>query len=119
MSFLYPRTITVWRLPAQNLAGDQGDIGQTEATLQQVGGGSASMSAAIQMKKDSSSQPAHLPGDISKRVYWELLTPPGTQLITIISNDEIHDDLGKKYQVVGVYLTAMGNQQCMCERIEA
>lgn len=117
MSFLYPRTITLWRLPAENAAGAQGYIGETSTNLAQITG---SCAAAIQAKKDSGSQPAHLAGDISKRVYWEILTAPGTQVFTRIqSNDEIQDDLNYKYQVVSAYLTSFGNWQLLCERKEA
>lgn len=120
MSFLYPRLITVWRLPTQNAAGAQGYIGQTDAQLQQQPQPTpVSIAASVQMKKDSGAQPAHLAADVSKRVYWEILTVPGPQPTDIRTNDQIRDDLGKKYQVVGSYLTAFGNWQCIAERMEA
>ena len=118
MSFLYPRVITVWRLPTENGAGDQGDVGPTPTNLVQVGGNTATMQASVQQKKDSGGQPAKLPGDISKRVYWEILTPPGVMMIQVQSNDEIHDDLSRVFQVVGAYPTSFGNWQLICERIE-
>lgn len=120
MGFIYPRLITVWRLPAQNLAGAQGDVGPTPTDMvQQPSGSPISVPAAVQMKKDSGAQPAKLPSDVSKRVYWEVLTQPGVPQVAIQSNDQIRDDLGNKYQVVGSYLTSFGAYQCMCERIEA
>lgn len=120
MSFLYPRTITVWRLPAQNAAGAQGYIGQTESQLQQQPQPTpVPIQAAVQQKKDSGAQPAHLPADVSKRLYWWISTIPGPQPTDIRTNDEIHDDLGCKYQVVGSYLTAFGNWQCVAEKLEA
>lgn len=119
MSFLYPRSITVWRLPKQDGVGAQGYIGTTEADLVQQGTPAATIAAAVQMKKESSSQPAKLAGDISKRVYWEILTAPGVQPVAFESNDIIKDDLGRQFQVVSAYLTAFGNWQCFAERLEA
>lgn len=118
MSFLYNRTITVWRLPTENGAGDQGNVGPTATNLVQVGGSGATMPATVQEKKDSGGQPAKLPGDISKRTYWMVITPPGVQTIPVQSNDEIHDDLGRVFQVVGSYPTSFANWQLMCERVE-
>lgn len=120
MSFLYPRTITVWRLPKQVAAGAQGFLGQTDAGyVQQPQPTPVSIAAAVQMKKDSGSQPAKLPADVSKRVYWEILTAPGPQPTNLESNDIVKDDLGRRFQVVGSYLTAFGNWQCLAERQEA
>lgn len=116
MSFLYPRTISVWRMPTESGAGAQGYIGQTDGGLAQIYTG---IGAAVQQKKDSGSQPAKLPADVSKRVYWEVLTQPGTQALTIKSNDIIKDDLGGRFQVTGAYLTSFNNWQCICERLEA
>lgn len=111
MSFLYPRTISVYR----DLEPTQGGL-QTYNTTNQGTLVASAIPASIQLKKETGTQPANLPADISRRTYWNIMfrAPPGT----VIDNDIVVDDLGVRYQVTAAYWNSLGFN-CLCERMEA
>ena len=111
MSFLYPRTISVYRDAEPLTAGLQSYMAPNQSQLVAAG-----IAASIQLKKQVSTQPADLPADISRRTYWNIIfrAPLGT----VLDNDTIVDDLGVRYQVTAAYWNSLG-YNCLCERMEA
>jgi len=111
MSFLFPRTISIYRNLPNTSPGVQGYNYPNENTVV-----SSDISASIQLWKESGSNPAGLPGDVSKRVYWRIMFKGGAGLC--LDGDVIHDDLGQRYQVTAAYWNFFG-YQCLCERLES
>lgn len=91
-----------------------GSVGYGEVTQTPVISG---VPAFISQKKDSGHPPVGLPGDLSKRMYWEidLYAPIGT----IRAMDIVTDDLGYRYQVLGDDWNSPLGYQLLCERLEA
>lgn len=109
MGFLYPRTISVYRDALNTSPGVQPYGAPNEATTVATG-----IPAAIQLKKESGDQPAHMPADVSKRTYWSIQFKGTLGLVQ--ENDTITDDLGARYQVVAPYWNSLG-YSCLCERL--
>lgn len=109
MSFLYPRTISVYRAAAPSATGLQPYSDVSAQTLVASG-----IPATIDLKKEVGNQPADLPGDMSKRTYWNINFRGALGLV--LDTDIIVDDLSQRYQVTGAYWTMLG-YQCLCERI--
>lgn len=111
MSFLYPRTVSVYRDSEPTNGGLQGYNEPNELNIV-----TQDLAASIQLKRESGAQPANLPGDVSKRTYWSIFVkaPVGT----IINNDIIEDDQGIRYQVTAAYWNSLG-YQCLCEIMES
>jgi hypothetical protein len=98
MSTLYPRTISVRRqsVTAQFGTTAFGGDAPTQETIIASG-----VPASIQYERFGRGNEANLPTD-SRRSAWLILIPlnaVGVTLGTIIENDIIADDLGKRYQV--------------------
>lgn len=113
MSFLYPRTITVNRYAVTQATGVVGYNGETDSELTPI---LEKIPASIQLAAKGSAPPTKLPGDPSKRVYWNILFK--ADLGTVQTDDVIVDELGNRYQVVGPYWNSLG-YQCLCELLEA
>lgn len=65
--------------------------------------------AAIQLKKESLTPEARLPGDAARRSFWTILIPRGgIEVGTIRIRDVIEDDARQRYQVIAPYLTGFG-----------
>lgn len=111
MSFIYPRTISVYRAGAVASQGLQTYNDVNPLTLIASG-----LPATIDLKKEVGSQPAGLPGDTSRRTYWNINFKGALGLV--LDNDVIVDDLGQRYQVTGAYWTMLG-YQVLAERIAA
>jgi len=111
MSFLYPRTISVYRNAASASAGLQPYSDAIAPTLVASG-----IPATIDLKKESGVQPAGLPGDTARRTYWNINFPGALGLV--LDRDIIVDDLGQRYQVTGAYWTMLG-YQVLAERLES
>ncbi len=111
MSFLYPRTISIYRSSNPSGAGLQpyNDPNQLQVVA-------AGIPAAIQAKKELSTPPAGLPGDVRRRTYWnvEFRATMGA----VRNTDVIVDDLGLRYQVTTAYWTPLG-YNCLCETLES
>lgn len=91
-----------------------GNVGYAEPTPAYV---ITDVPAFISLKKDIGRPPVGLPGDVSKRTYWEidLYAPIGT----IRTGDTVTDDLGYRYQVVADDWNSPLGYQLLCERLEA
>ena len=111
MSFLYPRTISVYRATVTSAGGLQAYNDVSAQTLIASG-----IPATIDLKKEVGSQPAALPGDTSRRTYWNINFKGALGLV--LDNDIIVDDLGQRYQVTGSYWTVLG-YQVFAERMAA
>ncbi len=113
MSFLYPQTITITRPATQPSAGLNGYGGALPSTETPV---LSSVPASIQAKKEVGTPGTSLPGDASRRTYWNVLfnAPNGT----LKDRDIITDNLGIRYQVTAAYWTPLG-YSALCERLEA
>lgn len=109
MSFLYPRTISVYRSTGTPTPGLQAYSDVSEQTLV-----ASSIPATIDLKKEVGAQPANLPGDTSRRTYWNINFKGALGLV--MDNDIIVDDLGQRYQVTAAYWTMLG-YQVLAERI--
>ncbi len=110
-SFLYPRTISVYRPAAPSATGLQPYNDVSAQTFVASG-----IPATIDLKKEVGTQPANLPGDTSRRTYWNINFKGALGLV--LENDVIVDDLGQRYQVTGAYWTMLG-YQVLAERIAA
>lgn len=110
MGWLYPRTIAIYRSSVTTTAGLQPYSAPNQSTPVATG-----IAASIQLKKEALTQPARLPGDISRRTYWSIMFPGALGLVR--DNDTIVDDLGTRYQVVAAYWNSFG-YNCLCERLE-
>ncbi len=112
MSFLYPRTVSVQR-PGASVPGVglQAYSAPTVAPVVATG-----LPASIQLKKEVGTLPASLPGDVSRRTYWNIFVR--CALGTVLDRDVIIDDAGVRYQVTGAYWNSLG-YACLCERLES
>jgi len=110
LALYVPRTVTISRPTAPS---GVGAVGYAEPTLTTV---ATNVPCAIEVKKEVGSQPAKLPGDITRRTYWTvgLFAPLGT----VHDRDVLTDDLGQRYQVTADDWTPLG-YQLLAERLEA
>jgi hypothetical protein len=85
------------------------DTTQTTIIAQNVPGN-------VQIKKEVGTQPAALPGDISRRTYWvvSFYAPNGW----VKDGDIVTDGEGYRYQVTAANWQSI-YYQCLCERMEA
>lgn len=113
MSFLYPRTVDVYRPQATAGVGNVGYVAPVPSTDKLIASG---ISASIQLKKEVGSMEAKLPGDTTRRTYWRIICQAA--LGTIKDRDVLVDDQGIRYQVTAAYWNSLG-YQCLCERLEA
>lgn len=107
MSFIYPRTISVTRPPAQpSQVGDQGEApGGDRSAETCVAKG---LSCSIQLRGRQGRNPLGLPGD-SDQAEWEILIPRrAAALGTINEDDVVTDDVGDRYQVTSNYWNSCG-----------
>lgn len=116
MSFLYPRTISVYRDAEPTTGGLKGYNAPNAPAQLPVASG---LPASIQLKKESGALPTGLPGDVSKRTYWTVLIPLASAALgQIRAADTIVDDLGTRYQVTAPYWNSLGFAG-LCERMES
>ncbi len=110
MSFLYPRTVSIYRASEPSGAGLQPYLTANEQTVI-----AANVPASISLAKELGAQPAGLPGDTSRRLYWSIQFQGARGLVQ--NNDIVIDDAGARYQVTGAWWTPLG-YNCMCEQLE-
>lgn len=107
MSFLYPRTISVYSPAAQTGEGVLGYGGQTQA------GETAKVSgvrASIQLRREGQRSQVGLPGDGS-RPSWDIFTSRRALAVGVVRDrDIIVDDLGRRFQVLGDYIDSLGGK---------
>ena len=119
MSFIYPRTIMVLRLPGDITATPgfqdayQAPDPRTEVTI------FTGIPASVQFKSFARATGAELPADTQNRTNWDIYLRAGTAPKgSILERDIIVDDLGNRYQVTAAYAHPMGHK-LRCERLEA
>lgn len=114
MSFMYPRTISVYRDSEPTTGGLKSYNQPNQQTLIASG-----IAASIQLKKEAGSMPTHLPADTSRRTYWNIMIPVSAATLgTIRNNDTIVDDIGVRYQVTAAYWNSLG-YSLLAELMEA
>lgn len=103
MSFIYPRTISVLRMPVSTDIDDTAYEGRVPPLTVILTG----LSASIQQKSTTSSAKEKFPQDASNETYWRIfIRKPPRGVIKI--RDVIVDDLGYKFEVVGDYWNSLG-----------
>lgn len=115
MSFLYPRTVAVTRQAPVTGGGVKGYSGVQPAQESPVASG---LPASIQLSRDRGRTEANLPAD-SGKTLWKVFIPAAYAPLGLLqSRDILTDDLGARYQVLGMYWNSLGHN-LLCERLEA
>lgn len=103
-SFLYPRTISVYRSTYSTAPGAQSYSAPNQDQTIATG-----LPASIQLKKERGKPITDLPGDASAKTFWTILIPAASAGIGLIrSRDIIVDELGVRYQVSAPYWNSLG-----------
>lgn len=109
MSFMYPRTVAVWR-PNKTTPTQVGDVGYSaergasDETLVVSG-----LSASIQFDRQGQHNPVGLPTDATYKPVWKVFIPKSAAALgSILANDVVIDDLGIRYQVFSPYWNSLG-----------
>lgn len=107
MGFIYPRTISITRAPAQpDAVGDQGEA-PSSARGEETSVASG-LRASIQLRGRQGKNTTGLPADTDEG-EWEILIPKKLcTLGTIFEGDIVTDDLGERYQVSNNYWNSLG-----------
>jgi hypothetical protein len=114
-SFLYPRTVSFYRPPAQQGEGVLSYGGQTEAADGLV---VANVPASVQARREGTRNPVQLAADGNKP-SWRIMTPRGAVVPGQIKDGDIAiDDLGCRYGVLADYTGSLGGD-FYCERLKA
>lgn len=111
MSFMYPRTVSVSRPPAQAGVGFQAPYaGEDPAGETVIASG---LPASIQVRREGQKGPTGLPGDGTKPTWYVFikrgaLEALGLTAAAIQNLDILTDELGNRYQVIAPYFDSMG-----------
>lgn len=103
MSFLYPRTISVSRMPVSN------DINNTnyEGRVPPLTVIASNVRANIQLRGQTTRPATNLPQDVTNDTYWRIFVR-SLAAGTVHIRDVITDDLGRQFEVVGDYWNSLG-----------
>lgn len=112
MSFLYPRTVSVYRPTQVTGAGVVAYGGQTPALMDSV---ASNLPASIQIEKVRGSEGVGLPTD-SAKTQWRVMMPASVKAL-IQTRDVLVDDLGVRYQVAAPHRNPLG-LKIICELLE-
>lgn len=117
MSFLYPRTVSIFRPKRSNAVGAVPYKGLTPSNDDQL---YCDLPAGVQWRASIGRPPTNIPSDAAVQGYWEVLIPLGNGITfgSVRDRDVIVDDQGIRYQVFGDYHTPL-NSQFKCQRLEA
>lgn len=122
MSFLYPRTISIFR----GAAAPSGSAGLGEQPYQEAGALIdtsvfsttpifTGIPASIQQKAQGKGTTENLPGDAKTTAPYRIFIPRRSLALgTVKSRDFITDDIGRRYHVIDPYWNSLGyNLLCM------
>lgn len=109
MSLLFPRTISI-RRPNNNSAPIAGAVGYGGADPLQEAVIATGLSAAIVFDRFGRQDPGNIPTDSKLPFYIISIAPNQVPIGTIVQNDVVVDDFGKRYQVCGLTETSIGTQ---------
>lgn len=122
MSFLYERTVSLWRDasndPAQPGGGVQGYGGRTMDGAKDVLIAEG-LAASIQPRGRQRSKDAELPGEAAK-AQWAVLIPPGgaaPAASAVLRGMIAKDDLGRAFLIFAADPTPMG-WRFLCDQLE-
>jgi hypothetical protein len=105
-SFLYPRTVSVFRLQTNETPGAQPYSGTTKGAETLIVSG---LPASIQFTRKSGSPLGGTPSDAPNKAGFNIMIPLSAAANgTITERDIIVDDLGKRYEVFGAYWNSLG-----------
>lgn len=114
-SFIYPRTISVYRQKTTSSVGDRGysaERGPTDVNAVIAGGAALSgLSASIQLDRQGQHNQVGLPTDAAHATVWKIFIPKSEAALgSIKTTDIVIDDTGVAYQVFGPYWNSLGYQ---------
>lgn len=108
-SFMFPRTISI-RRPNNNVSPVAGSVGFGGADPVQETVIASNLAAAITFDRFGRQDPGNIPTD-SKLPFYIISMPPNQIPVgTVVQNDVVVDDFGKRYQVCGLTDTPIGTQ---------
>jgi len=107
-NFMFPRTISV-RRPNNNVSPTVGQVGYGGADPTQETVIVSGLSASITFDRFGRQDPANLPTD-SKLPFCFIGLPPNAVVDgQVAQNDIVQDDLNRRYQIVGMTISAAGS----------
>ena len=115
MSFLYPRTISVFHPAAQSGEGALPYGGQTEASDAAVAAG---LRCSIQERREGQKNDVGLPGDGTKPTWYIFVPKSACALGVIHERFILVDDIGDRYRVVAAYWDSLG-YRVTAEKLQA
>ncbi|MDR6381827.1 hypothetical protein [Paraburkholderia caribensis] len=117
MSFIYPRTISITRQPAQSGGGlkPYGGVDPGEEVTLYTG-----LPASIQQKSTGARPDPRLPADAANRTFWRIFMPlsAGVTPGSVLRGDIATDDAGQRYFIEAPYINSLG-ANFLVERLEA
>ncbi len=103
-TFIYPRTVSVYRQTARTGIGLVNYGGETPATEAVVVSG---LPASIQHVREKGTPEGKVPADAPLRSGWNFFIPSNDRTL-ITERDVLVDDIGKRYIVTAAYWNSLG-----------